>query len=110
MARVRDKGSILNQLSGKVGELVFKKYGDVVIVSKVPDMSSRKLSEKQIKRNEIMKSGSKYAKAMSSDLKTKYALAAKLGVPPNRVYNAIMSYYLKHDGDLEKLLELQDLS
>ena len=40
----------LQKLSGHIGkELVFKQYGDKTVVSKHPNMTKRKLSEKQLR-------------------------------------------------------------
>jgi len=44
MAKVR-LNPILEQVRGKVGDLVFKRSGEEVIISRKPDFSERQLSE-----------------------------------------------------------------
>ncbi|GAO42034.1 hypothetical protein [Flavihumibacter petaseus] len=99
MAIIRDKSIIFSNLSGKIGELVFKQYEGAVVVTKVPNMSNRVLSEKQVKRNEKLTFASVASKNLIADVKRKYALAEVLGVPPNKVYRALVAYHLKYDGD-----------
>jgi hypothetical protein len=53
----------LQQASGRVGKtIVYKRYYDKTVISKVPDMSRRVLSEKQEESNERMRLATAYAK------------------------------------------------
>jgi hypothetical protein len=46
---------LLKELSGQIGkQLVFKRYGDKIVVSKYPDMSRRVLCPAQRRVNETM--------------------------------------------------------
>ena len=54
-------------LSGPVGELIFKKYGDKIVVSKKPDMSGIKKSKSQKKCNKKFAKAVAYAKKAAKD-------------------------------------------
>lgn len=61
MARLQNN-SLLQGLRGTIGkELVFKQYANKVVVSKYPDMSRVKPSEKQVQNRQRMKEATAYA-------------------------------------------------
>jgi len=47
MAKVKTN-PIIEQLRGKVGDLVFKRYGDEVVLTRVPDVEGREPTDKQL--------------------------------------------------------------
>lgn len=105
MAINRDLNSFLANYSGKIGGmLVLKKYATGSVLSKIPDMSKRKLSPKQLEANELMGDANYYAKFIIADPKRKAAAAKKLGVHMNRVYHRLVADFILKGGDKSKLL------
>lgn len=70
MAKVK-LNPILEQLQGKVGDLVFKRYGDEVIISRKPDLSGHEFSEAQIAAQERFRQAALYGKMVMADPETK---------------------------------------
>ena len=70
---------IIEQVRGKVGDLVFKKYGDGVILSRMADMEGREPTEAQQATRERFRQAALYGKMVSADPATKapYEAAAK---------------------------------
>lgn len=93
MAEAKDN-IVTHGLRGKLGDLiVFKRYGDRTIVSKVPDMSRVKKSEKQKVENNKFREAALYARSQMADPVAKAEYAAKIkGM--QRAYNlAIADFY-----------------
>jgi hypothetical protein len=66
MAIIKNNPFVQNA-SGSVGKmLVYKRYQDKTVVSKMPDMSKRVLTEKQKESNERMTLANIYAKFIYS--------------------------------------------
>jgi hypothetical protein len=64
MAQV-NRNSIISALSGAIGqELVIKQYGDKVVVTKYPDMSKVKPSERQREQRKRMREANQYAQSI----------------------------------------------
>lgn len=78
MAKVR-LNPILEQLRGQVGDLVFKRYGERVIISRKPDMEGQEWSEAQTAHRERFRQAAIYGKMVMADPKTKaiYEKAAR---------------------------------
>ena len=96
MAKLSDN-SILAGISGALGkEVVFKKYTGGIVVSKMPDMSQVKPSQKQSVRREIFQQAVYYAKSISGDPELKKAYAGKLKEGES-VFNAALKEYLMMD-------------
>ena len=78
MARVK-LNPIIEELRGQVGELVFKRYGDRVVVSKKPDMSKVKPSAAQLAHRERFRQATVYGRVALADPATRalYEAAAK---------------------------------
>ena len=53
---------IIEGMSGKMGELVFKRYGDEVIIARAPDMSQRTFSPGQLAAQERFRKAAQYGK------------------------------------------------
>jgi hypothetical protein len=93
MARV--KGNIATEgLSGRVGQLIFKQYGDKTIVSRVPDMSRRKLSEQQKEGNLLFQLASQWATDMLKD-PVKYEYYRSMATGARTARNMAISEYMR---------------
>ncbi|MXV51926.1 hypothetical protein GS399_13165 [Pedobacter sp. HMF7647] len=91
------RNDITTGLSGAINkQLVFKQYKHGTVVTKYPDRSKVKLSEKQVAANERFKLAVEYARAILADPEKKAAFAKKL--PEGKtVYYAALSEYLKEN-------------
>ena len=75
---------IIEGMSGKMGELVFKRYGDEVIIARAPDMSQRTFSPGQLAVQERFRKATQYGKLVMADPVSRavYEAAAQAdGVP-----------------------------
>jgi hypothetical protein len=70
---------ILEQLRGQVGDLVFKQYGDKIVVTKKPDLSKHKPTAAQRAQRERFRQATLYGKGMLADpaVRAVYDEAAK---------------------------------
>lgn len=85
---------VTDSLSGKVGNVIFKNYGDKTVISKIPDMSHVKKSAKQLENQELFSNAHYYAKGIIADPAKK--LAFMKTIPKGKmVYHAAVSKYLK---------------
>ena len=83
MAKVK-LNPVLEQFRGRIGELVFKRYGDEVVVSPNPDRSDIQPSEAQLAQQERFREATLYGKTImaDADLKADYdAVAHSKGIP-----------------------------
>lgn len=64
MGRLQTNDPLLKNLHGKVGQLVFKQYGDVTVVTKYPNMKTVKRSEKQKQNSARFKEAVAYARSV----------------------------------------------
>lgn len=81
MARVA-KNSLFEALSGALGkEIVFKQYKDKTIVSRYPDMSKHKATERQKIQRNVMTEANAYASRIKRDpvLRAEYEKKLKPG-------------------------------
>jgi hypothetical protein len=78
MARVK-LNPILEQVRGQVGDLVFKRYGDDVVISRKPDMDSLMPTDRQVAARDRFKQAALYGRVAMADPETKtlYEAAAK---------------------------------
>lgn len=90
---------LLIGVSGKMKNIVVKQYKDKTVVTAIPDMSGRKLSEKQKEANERMFIAIKYAKGITANPRLKERACELLQVPPNKVFRAIVKQYLLTNGE-----------
>jgi predicted nucleotidyltransferase len=90
---------LLMGASGKMKNLVVKQYKDKTVLTAVPDMSRRKLSQKQKDVNERMQMAIRWAKALTAKPRLKQRACDMLQVPPNKVFRAIVKQYLLTDGE-----------
>ena len=98
----------MKNASGSIGkELVFKRYYDKTVVSKMPDMSKRVLSEKQKESNERMWLATKYAKAWYKIEEEKIKARIRLKLPAHKsLFHAMVKEYL----DLHKHQTLEEMN
>jgi hypothetical protein len=97
----------LKNASGSVGkQLVFKRYYDKTVVSKMPDMSKRVLSAKQMETNERMRLATIYAKHMYKTEEGKIKARIRLKLPAHKsLFHALVKEHL----DLHKHLLLEEV-
>ena len=108
--------------SGKLQNLVVKQYKDKTVITVVPDMSGRKLSQKQREANERMRFAIMSAKKITADARLKQRACEMLQVAPNKVFRAVVKQFLLTDGygtifeeteqeklDIETLSELKTI-
>lgn len=67
---------ILDQLRGKVGDLVFKQYGDETIISRAPDFSGYEPSEAQKAHRERFRQATLYGRMVMADEEARAAYEA----------------------------------
>lgn len=89
------KNNIITEtLSGKVGNLIFKNYGNKTVISKYPNMSKVVKTEKQKENQLQFKAAQAYAKSILSDPERKLAFIKT--IPKGKIaYHAAISKYLK---------------
>ena len=78
MAKVK-LNLVLEQVRGQVGDLVFKRYGEGVVISRKPDMAGREPTEAQLAARERFRQAALYGKMVMADPETRtlYEKAAK---------------------------------
>ena len=103
------KNSLLQNASGTINrELVFKKYYDKTVVSKMPDMSRRVLSEKQKESNERMRLSTIYAKIIYRTEEGKLKARIRLKLPAHKsLFHALVKELLDKNKHLT-LAEFED--
>src|SRR6478735_11806023 len=90
---------LLTGARGKVGNLIVKQYGDQTVITTVPDMSRRKLTQKQKDANEQMHMAIIAAKTLTRNPQYKQRTCEMLKVEPNKVFRAIVKQWLLTDGE-----------
>jgi hypothetical protein len=97
----------LQNASGSVGRMiVYKRYYDKTVISKMPDMSKRVLSEKQIESNERMRLATIYAKFMYKTEEGKIKARIRLKLPAHKsLFHALVKEHL----DLHRNLTLEQV-
>jgi hypothetical protein len=98
---------LLQNASGSIGKIiVYKKYYDKTVVSKMPDMSKRVLSEKQRESNERMRLANIYAKQNYQNDEDKIKARIRLKVPAHKsAFHALVKEHL----DKNRKTPLQEL-
>lgn len=90
------RATSLITLKGKVGEFIFKRYGNKMIVSKTPDMSGIRPTKKQKARRSRFKDAVAYARAIVRNPARKAAYQKKLRRGKKVYQSAIAEYLQKH--------------
>jgi hypothetical protein len=87
---------LMNGVTGSINkQIVYRQYFGKTIISVHPDMSHRKLSPKQIARNELMKEVNGQIKAIKADEQKRNEAQLRLNVPLNGLHHALLSELLK---------------
>lgn len=78
MAKVK-LNPVLEKIQGQIGDLVFKRYGDEVVISRKADMSGRTPSAAQLAHQERFREAAMYGRMVMADPESKalYVDAAK---------------------------------
>src|SRR5664279_863159 len=106
MATVNNNPFVQNASGSVGGMLVFKKYYDKTVISKMPDMSRRVLSEKQKESNEKMRLANYHAKSIYRTEEGKMAARIRLKLPQHKsLYHALVKEYL----DLNKYATIENM-
>jgi hypothetical protein len=102
----KTRNPFMQLLSGQVGGLlVFKTYKDKTVVSKVPNMTKRVLSPKQIESNQRMRLANKYAKYQYGNEERKSNAAERLNIASHKsLYYALVKEFL----DSHKNMSLEE--
>jgi len=90
---------LLTGASGKLGNIIVKQYGNQTVITAVPDMSRRKLTQKQKDANEQMQMAIVAAKSLTENPQYKQRACEMLQVEPNKVFRAIVKQWLLTDGE-----------
>lgn len=85
---------VTDSLSGRIGNVIFKDYGDKTVMSKCPDMSKVIKTEKQLDNQYNFKVAQAYAKKLINDPVKKAELTKTLK-EGQKAYHAAISKYLK---------------
>src|ERR1044072_7505271 len=85
---------LLTGARGKVGNIVVKQYGNQTVITAVPDMSRRKLTQKQKEANEQMQMAIIAAQSLTATPQLKQRTCEMLQVEPNKVFRAIVKQFL----------------
>ena len=88
----------LSGMSGKMKDVVFKQFAGKTVVSAVPDMQNRLLSEKQKESNLLMKRVIDLAKRATADPSRKEQIAKLYNVPVSKTFRAIVKDYMLTKG------------
>ena len=89
---------LLTGARGKVGNLIVKQYGDQTVITTVPDMSRRTLTQKQKDANEQMQMAIVAAQGLTENAQLKQRTCEMLKVEPNKVFRAIVKQWLLTNG------------
>lgn len=96
MARLA-KNAALQGISGKLGkQLVFKQYGDKIVVTQYPDMSRIKPSQQQKNNRNLFKEAVAYAKKINRTPALKQAYLKKVKKGESIYHYAMKEYLNKH--------------
>lgn len=87
---------ITHSLSGKIGNVIFKHYGDKTVISRYPNMSKVVKTTKQLENQYLFKAAQAYAKGILADPEKKEAFMKTLP-KGKKVYYAAISKYLKEN-------------
>ena len=90
---------LLTGASGKLGNIIVKQYGNQTVITAVPDMSRRKLTQKQKDANEQMQMAIIAAQSLTATPQLKQRTCEMLQVEPNKVFRAIVKQFLLTDGE-----------
>lgn len=93
MAKIK-VNPILEQIRGQVGDLVFKRYGDKVILSRKPDTEGRQVTEGQSAARGRFREASVYGKLVMADAESKGVYEKAAAAKGQPVFSLIMADFL----------------
>ena len=93
MARVQ-LNPVLEQINGQIGDLVFRRYEDKVVLARKASPSRQEATPAQVATRERFRSAAQYGKLIMADpvLKALYATAAKAKKKP--IFSVMVADYL----------------
>ena len=86
---------IIEGMSGKMGELVFKRYGDEVIIARAPDMSQRTFSPGQLAAQERFRKAAQYGKLALAEPASRAAYEAAAQAAGTPVFALTVADFFK---------------
>jgi len=85
---------VIHAASGKIGNVIFKNYGDKTVISRYPNMSGIIKTDKQIENQDKFKAAQAYARGILNDPLKKAEFIKT--IPKGKIaYHAAISAYLK---------------
>jgi hypothetical protein len=96
---------LMTNTSGNIDkQIVFKRYGEKTVISKYPDMSRVRRSDKQKRMNDMMEAANEAARMIMYDEKLKMEAQVRLDVTTNKLYNALVrEFFQMHKNDEDPL-------
>jgi hypothetical protein len=94
MARVK-VNPIIEQMSGKMGDLVFKRYGDEVIIARAPDMSQREFTPGQLAAQERFRRAAQYGKLALAQPEARASYEAAAHESGEPLFSLMVADYFK---------------
>jgi hypothetical protein len=86
---------IFEQMSGKLGDLVFKRYGEEVVIARAPDMDGRTFTPGQLAAQERFRKAAQYGKLAFAEAATRLAYAAAAQEAHQPVFALMVADYLR---------------
>lgn len=86
---------LVNGISGKSGNMIFKQYAYGTVISKRPDRSNVTLSKKQKQANKRFREAVKFARSVAADPELQKPYASKVKKTRKSFYHVALSDYLK---------------
>jgi hypothetical protein len=85
---------VLRRIRGKVGDVVFKKRGNTLYISRRPDFSKRKLSAAQKRSVARFRAAVRYAQGVLADPQARRPFERAAKKAGKTLYNSIIAEYL----------------
>jgi hypothetical protein len=99
------KNILMINTSGNIDkQIVFKRYGEKTVISKYPNMSRVRRSDKQKRMNDMMEAANEAAREIMYDDQLKMEAQVRLDVTSNKLYNALVrEFFQLHKNDQDPL-------
>jgi hypothetical protein len=96
----KTKNVLMINSSGHIDkQIVFKRYGEKTVISKYPNMSKVKRSDKQKRMNDMMEAANEAAHQVIDDDQLKMEAQIRLDVSTNKLYTALVREFFQHHKD-----------
>ena len=87
---------LMKKTSGHIDrQIVFKSYEGKTVISKYPDMSKVKRTDKQFRVNDLMAEANYFAKDIIADEKLKIEAQIRLNVTSNKLYTSLVREFFQ---------------